>query len=262
VPTRVAPVKKRSVAWPYIVVSITLLAVVGAALFYKQNEVRALVDHLASGGSPAAPVTSAPPPASPEPPILVPKVAPVAQKTTGPKNNAVAPVGAPPREAKPKPVSAQDRAREIYEAATEKRREGEMEDAIALLGQAAALGDVNAMTELGEGYHDGDGVPQNQSEALRWYRRAADAGSSSAMVLLGAMYFLEDVPGASDEEAARWFQKAAGKGNPAAMYNLATMYETGRGVAKNPATALELFRRAAALGNNEAQRRLNELQAH
>ena len=254
-PTRITPVQKRRAAWPYVVLTLAVFAVLaGVGLFYRQGEIRLLFDRVQSGISAAPPVT-------PAPPILVPKVAPVPTKAVG-VTSAAAPSAPPVHASKAKPVSAEERARESYEAATEKRREGQMEDAMALLGQAAALGDVNAMTELAEGYHDGDGVDQNQAEALRWYRRAADAGSSAAMVLLGAMYFLEDVPGASDEEAARWFQKAADKGNPAAMFNLATMYETGRGVPKNPGAALALFRKAAGLGNSEAQRRLSELQTH
>jgi serine/threonine protein kinase len=263
-PTRIAPARKRRAALPSVVVSgVVAVVLLCALVFYKQDELRAFFQHSVLervvSGSPPTPAATPVAARAGDPPILVPKVVPVPSKAPARQENAAS--AGPTREAKPKPVSAEERARESYEAATEKRREGQMEDAMALLGQAAALGDVNAMTELAEGYHDGDGAEQNQGEALRWYRRAAEAGSSSAMVLLGAMYFLEDVPGASDEEAARWFQKATDKGNPAAMYNLATMYETGRGVAKDPGQALDLFRRAAALGNSEAQRRLSELQA-
>jgi TPR repeat protein len=37
-------------------------------------------------------------------------------------------------------------------------------------------------------YDDGDGVPQDYAEALKWYRKAADQGNASAQFNLGKMY--------------------------------------------------------------------------
>jgi uncharacterized protein len=41
---------------------------------------------------------------------------------------------------------------------------------------------------LGKMYDNGDGVPQDYVEALKWYRKAADQGNASALFNLGEMY--------------------------------------------------------------------------
>lgn len=163
-------------------------------------------------------------------------------------------------EVQPKPIPPSIRARELYNAGLAKRRDGRLSEAAALFRQAADLGNASAMAELGESYRVGEGVTQDDGEALRWLRRAADAGSSFGMVCLGAMYFLGEGAEQDDEEAARWFQKAADRENPAALYDLATMYESGRGVPTNVDKAKQLYQRSADLGNSEAQRRLAQLQ--
>jgi TPR repeat protein len=37
-------------------------------------------------------------------------------------------------------------------------------------------------------YYTGQGVPQDDAEAARWYRKAADQGHAGAQFNLGAMY--------------------------------------------------------------------------
>lgn len=39
-------------------------------------------------------------------------------------------------------------------------------------GKAAEKGDAHAQANLGFGYHEGEGVPKDLAEALRWWRRA------------------------------------------------------------------------------------------
>jgi hypothetical protein len=123
-------------------------------------------------------------------------------------------------EVKAKPVSAAIRAKQLYSAAIEKRKQGRGDEAMSLFRQAAELGDTGAIMELGESYRSGDGLPQDNHEALRWFRRAADAGNSSGMVSVGAMYLLGDGVADDEEEAQRWFQRAADRGNAAGMYDL------------------------------------------
>ena len=49
-------------------------------------------------------------------------------------------------------------------------------------------GDAAAQFNLGLLYLDGQGKPQNYSEAVLWFRRAADQGYGKAQLNLGAMY--------------------------------------------------------------------------
>ncbi|KAJ1635911.1 hypothetical protein T492DRAFT_962709 [Pavlovales sp. CCMP2436] len=51
--------------------------------------------------------------------------------------------------------------------------------------KGAAEGDPDAQRRLGERYEHGDGVAQDQAEALRLYTLAADQGNSLAQCFLG-----------------------------------------------------------------------------
>ena len=44
------------------------------------------------------------------------------------------------------------------------------------------------MTKLGDFYHSGYGVPQNQREAIKYYKMAADLKDSEAMINMGSIY--------------------------------------------------------------------------
>jgi TPR repeat protein len=65
------------------------------------------------------------------------------------------------------------------------------------------------MLRVGSLFDLGHGVPQDYTEAMRWYEKAADAGNAFALVQIGSMYvFGHGVP--KDNEQARiWMKKAA-----------------------------------------------------
>ena len=52
----------------------------------------------------------------------------------------------------------------------------------------AEQGDATAQFRVGSMYSFGEGVPENDAEAVRWYRLAADQGDADAQTNLGAMY--------------------------------------------------------------------------
>jgi len=83
----------------------------------------------------------------------------------------------------------------------------------------AQQGNANAQTILGLMYDLGRGVPEDDAEAVRWYRLAADQGYAPGQVYLGAMYrFGEGVP----EDivlAYMWFNLAAAQGHEDARGN-------------------------------------------
>jgi TPR repeat protein len=58
--------------------------------------------------------------------------------------------------------------------------------------RAAERGDTRAQSELGDLYAEGEGVPQNDAEAAKWYRLAAELGDDYAQQKLGWMYFAGD----------------------------------------------------------------------
>ena len=53
---------------------------------------------------------------------------------------------------------------------------------------AAEQGNADAQYNLAVMYANGLGVPQDDAEAVRWYRRAADQGMANAQAALGFRY--------------------------------------------------------------------------
>ena len=49
-------------------------------------------------------------------------------------------------------------------------------------------GHANAQYSLGLMYEDGEGVPQDYSNAMEWYLKAANQGHAKAQHKLGGMY--------------------------------------------------------------------------
>ena len=60
--------------------------------------------------------------------------------------------------------------------------------ALQSLQAAANNGDANAQFSLGFLYEQGQGVPQNYTQAAFWYLKAAAQGDAAAQFNLGAMY--------------------------------------------------------------------------
>ena len=94
-------------------------------------------------------------------------------------------------------------------------------------------------------YSAGFGVPQDDAEAVRWYRLAAEQGDASGQYTLGGRYadgrgVLKD-----DAEAVRWYRLAADQGSALAQFELGIMYANGEGVLKDDEEAVRWFRLAA-----------------
>lgn len=123
---------------------------------------------------------------------------------------------------------------------------------------AAASGDADAMQALANDYRVGDGIPSDETQALKWSTRAAECGNSTAMLTLGLL-LLEKAKTAGDAEAGmQWLQKAAER-DPRASFVAGHCYEQGTGVAKDTARALALYKNGAEANEPRAMRRLGEL---
>jgi hypothetical protein len=97
----------------------------------------------------------------------------------------------------------------------------------------AEEGDPMAQYELGIMYQNGEGVPQNYSKAVKWFRKAAEQGDSSAQYRLGLKYNVGHGVPQDYSEAVKWFRKSAEKGDAAAQLSLARIYDKGHGVQQN-----------------------------
>jgi len=143
----------------------------------------------------------------------------------------------------------------------------------------------------GDRYYNGDGVPQDYVEALKWYRRAADKDIAIAQRTVGLMYYsglgveqniaealmwfvkageggdvyAQWFMGAANElaenwsEAFKWYRMAAELGEVTSQRLLGNLYFNGNGTAKNDNEALRWFRKAADGGEAVAQRVLGQL---
>ena len=65
-------------------------------------------------------------------------------------------------------------------------------------------------------YANGEGVPQDAAEAVRWYRLSADQGNASAQTNLGLSYSNGEGVLKDSVLAHMWFNIAGANGNEAA----------------------------------------------
>lgn len=79
--------------------------------------------------------------------------------------------------------------------------------------QAAEQGDADAQNNLGAMYAEGQGVRQDDTEAVRWFRQAADQGLAQAQFNLGAMYYKGHGVRQDRALAQEWLGKACQNGN-------------------------------------------------
>ena len=117
----------------------------------------------------------------------------------------------------------------------------------------AETGDATAQHNLGVIYSYGDGVPKDEAEGVKWYRKAAHQGNAKAQFNLGYAYAKGEGVTKDAAEAVKWFRKTADQGDTEAQYTLGRMYANGEGVAKDQVEAGKWFRKAADQGTADQQ---------
>jgi len=85
---------------------------------------------------------------------------------------------------------------------------------------AAKQGEAHAQYNLGVMYDNGNGVPENDAEAVKWYRKAADQGDADAQFNLGVMYDNGIGVPENSIRAYVWWSMAKTQGNTKASHNL------------------------------------------
>src|SRR5689334_12056035 len=93
--------------------------------------------------------------------------------------------------------------------------------------KAAEQNELFAQNNLGLMYAQGCGVPQDDVQAVVWYRKASEQNLAMAQTNLGTMYLEGKGVSRDDAEAAKWFEKAAAqtneRGSEEAKNNLAVI---------------------------------------
>lgn len=186
-------------------------------------------------------------------------------------------------------------AEELYARGSMLFDQGNWEDAMPLILEAANMGNADAQNHLGVDYRLGEGVPKDPQQGIAWYRKAVAQNHPKAQTNLGLVYkngvdipkdlneafrliFLAAEQGFAKAQtnmgifyeegeaveqdyamAAMWYQKAADQGFAPAQHSLGCLYSQGLGVPLDFVKAKYLWESAAAKGSKGAQSRLDEL---
>lgn len=132
----------------------------------------------------------------------------------------------------------------------------DMARGIAMIQEAADIGEPAAEYDMGRAHEYGWAGPIDMGAALDWYQKAAAQGEARAQWRIGIAWVRGEERAQDGAQAVLWFAQSAASGWPDGMVSLAVMYATGDGVAQDSARAATLYRQAADLGNAHALRSL------
>ena len=118
-----------------------------------------------------------------------------------------------------------------------------------------------AQNVIGDRFYNGVGVPEDDEEAIKWFRLAAAQGDAAAQKNLGWMYYYGYGVPKNAFKAVNWFRLSAVSGNPDGEFGLAVMYEEGAGIREDDAQAINWYTLAAKQGHSYAQNNLGVMYA-
>jgi TPR repeat protein len=182
------------------------------------------------------------------PPIAALGGSPADKETAAQLRNAGPPSLLPARMAASSPA-----AEALWQRGTPLYDRKDFSGALAVYSQAAGLGHPRAMAVLGNMYRDGQGVPRDPYQAVKWYTRAAALGNRGAQYSLGRMYEEGEGLPRSVTMATQLYKASARQGMPKAQLALGLSYEFGNGVSRNRRSALYWLDQAAKQGDVAAQ---------
>ncbi len=142
---------------------------------------------------------------------------------------------------------------------------GQPKQAAQLLTPLAAAGNSTAQFRLGMLHYMGQGVPEDERQAVFYWKKAASQGSADAMFHLGSAYLFGNQAARTvpdpDREAATWYFQAASAGHADAQYHLGLLFLAGKGVIDSRTEAARWMRKAAAQGHQEAKKALGIIES-
>ena len=98
---------------------------------------------------------------------------------------------------------------------------------------------MQAQFNLSTVYYNGEGVPKNLDEAIKWCRKAAEQGHVQAQYNLGRSFYNGQGVRKNFADAAKWYLKAAQQGHAGITVHAMYAYENGEGVPKNLTEAVK-----------------------
>jgi TPR repeat protein len=130
--------------------------------------------------------------------------------------------------------------------------------AVEALVKLAQDGNSLAQFRLGSLYYHGEGVPEDETKAIYWWKKSAAGGNVEAMYQIGHAHLFGSGVAKTvldpDREAAVWYFQAASAGHAEAAYTLGLLFLAGKGVIEDKNEAIRWFRLAASKGHIEARK--------
>jgi TPR repeat protein len=117
---------------------------------------------------------------------------------------------------------------------------------------AEYVGQPDQQYKLATTYYDGDFVPQNYAEAIKWYRKAANQRFAAVQHSLGLMFDKGEGVQRDYTKAVIWYRKAAEQGVVSAQFDLGNKYAVGKGIPQNFIEAYVWYSLAAASGHQKS----------
>jgi len=125
----------------------------------------------------------------------------------------------------------------------------------------AKNGNPLAQFKLGTMYETGQGVAEDEKQAIEWYQKSAAKGHQPAKNRLTFMEIKKS--GYKADSHKQWLnsvQREAESLDASSMILMADMYIMGAGVPKDPKKALALLKRTSAMGHSEVDGKIEELE--
>lgn len=122
---------------------------------------------------------------------------------------------------------------------------------VALLQQAAARDNADALVMLARLNYNGQFVPQDREHAVELLKKAAGMGQTEAQLFYARHLLGTDDGAGFDDEALKWLTEAATSGgSPDAMMLLATLYAKGEHVPVDIPQAIDWMHKATAASDD------------
>ena len=106
-----------------------------------------------------------------------------------------------------------DTPEQQFQQGLEATKRSDYQTAFKLWLPLAEQGDASAQFNLGMMYDNGQGVKQDDVEAVKWYRQAAEQGYAKAQYNLGVKYYQGEGVRQDKGQAKEWFGKACDNGH-------------------------------------------------
>ncbi len=102
---------------------------------------------------------------------------------------------------------------------------------------------------MGEAYQDGKGVERDYQKSFEWFEKGANENDSYCYFALGLAYELGRGVSVDYHKAVEYYKKGAKLDSPGCIRNLGFLYYNGHGVEKNYVLAFNYMLQAAQMGD-------------